>query len=56
MKIYVDTPFKDEYKKLLLTSAPDDTFIFKEDLAGNKARKICYSRQIFYWEIPSRLN
>ena len=39
MKIYVDTPFKDEYKKLLVTSAPDDTFIFKEDLASSKEQE-----------------
>ena len=39
MKIYVDKPFKDEYKKLLITSAPEDTFIFKEDLANSKEQE-----------------
>ena len=34
MTIYVDTPFKPDQKGTLLRAAPDDTFIFSDELPG----------------------
>lgn len=36
--IYVDTPFKQEHKAILFAGAPQETFVFKEDLKEEKAQ------------------